>query len=259
MPGSEIDAVLAAGVTGGAVTGVCAAAWSERGRYQGAAGEAATGVPMRPDTVLRIFSMTKALTAAAAMQLVERGQVGLDDPAGAVVEYLAGVQVLDGFDADGTPRLRPPTRPVTLRNLLSHTSGFGYDFADESLARFLPTLGPSPANTQAGYEHPLTSDPGTRWAYGIGIDWAGRVVEAVSGQSLEDYLAEHLIGPLGMVDTSFRPTADQIDRLANLSLRTRKGWSRWSTSRRTTVHRWRWRPAAAVSTPRSSTTCASPG
>ena len=223
MTASDIDGVLATGVATGAVTGVCAAAWSERGTYQGSAGMAAAGVPMAPDTVLRIFSMTKAVTAAAAMQLVERGLVGLDDPAGDVVPYLSEVPVLDGFDAGGSPRLRPPTRPVTLRNLLTHTSGFGYDFADGSLARYLPTLAPAPANSQAAYEHPLTSDPGTRWAYGIGIDWAGRVVEAVSGQSLEDYFAEHLLGPLAMVDTTFRPTAPLIGRLANLSLRTPEG------------------------------------
>ena len=225
MTTSGIDSALTDAVTTGTVSGVSAAAWSDRGQYLGAFGEARAGVAMEPDTPVRIFSMTKAITAAAVMQLVEQGRVDLDTPAGEFVPYLAGVQVLDGFGADETPRLRPPARPVTLRALLTHTSGFGYDFADATLAQYVPTLGAAPANSQASFEHPLTSDPGTRWSYGIGIDWAGRVVEAISGQGLEEYFQEHLLGPLGMGDTSFQPSAAHFARLACLSLRTPDGLS----------------------------------
>ncbi|WP_426571225.1 serine hydrolase domain-containing protein [Aquihabitans sp. McL0605] len=215
---ADIDGVLAGAVADGAAPGVVAAAWSDRGAYLGAAGEAVAGAPMATDSVVRIFSMSKAVTASAVMQLVEQGRVTLDEPAGELVPYLAEVQVIDGFDGDGVARLRPPTRPVTLRNLLTHTSGFGYDFADAVLAQHLPTIEPAPGNSQGSYEHPLTADPGTRWSYGIGVDWAGRVVETVSGQDLGAYFQEHVLGPLGMVDTSFQPSAAVHARLAALTL-----------------------------------------
>ncbi len=220
---TNIDEALADSVASGAVSAVAGAAWSERGSYAGAVGDAAPGVAMAVDTPVRIFSMTKAVTAAAAMQLVERGQLDLDDPAGAHVDYLADVQVLDGFDADGTPRLRAPVRAVTLRDLLTHTSGFGYDFADADLAVWVPTLGEVPPNSQAGYEYPLLFDPGTRWAYGIGLDWVGRLVEAVSGQDLESYLRQHVFDPLGMADTSMYLSAQAQPRAAALGLRTPDG------------------------------------
>jgi methyl acetate hydrolase len=216
---TSIDEALAEAVASGAVAGVAAAAWSDGGDYAGAFGQAAPGVAMEIDTPVRIFSMTKAVTAAAVMQLVERGQITLDEPLGDVVPYLAKVEVLDGFGADGTPQLRAPTRLMTLRDLLTHTSGFGYDFADATLARHVPTLGESPANSQAGYEYPLLFDPGTRWSYGIGLDWAGRVVEAVSGQDLDSYFQQHILGPLGMNDTSLYLSTEAQPRLAALNQR----------------------------------------
>lgn len=219
MTTSGIDEALADAVATGAVTGVAGAAWSDTGTYLGAFGEASAGRAMAADTVLRIFSMTKAVTAVAVMQLVEQGKVGLDDPSRDVVPYLGQVQVMDGFDADGSPRLRPPSRPITLRHLLTHTSGFGYDFADADLARLVPTLAKQAKNSQAGYEHPIIFDPGTRWSYGIGIDWAGRVVEAITGEGLEDYFQEHVLRPLAMNDTSFYLSARHQARLACLSLR----------------------------------------
>ncbi len=220
---AEIDQVLADAVASGAVGGVAAAAWSHRGAYTGAFGQASPDLVMEVDTPVRLFSMTKAVTAVAVMQLVEGGHVTLDEPVGALVPYLAEVQVLDGFAADGTPRLRTPVRPVTLRNLLTHTSGFGYDFADAALARYVPTLGEAPANSQAGYEYPLLFDPGTRWAYGVGLDWAGRVVEVVSDQDLDAYFQEHILGPLGMSDTSMYLSAEAQGRLGALHLRTDEG------------------------------------
>ena len=206
----------------GSLVGVTAAAWSRDGlSYAGAFGEARDGVPMRSDTIVWIASMTKAVTGAAVMQLVERGALTLDQPAGDLVPYLARVQVLDGFDDDddGTARLRAPVRPVTVRHLLTHTSGFGYEFADEALARYVPLQPEAAPGSQASYEHPLTFDPGDRWSYGIGIDWAGRVVEAAAGQRLDVYLREHLLEPLGMTDTTFLPSAGQRERQAGIHLR----------------------------------------
>jgi len=224
MGNEGIDAALASAVSGGRLVGVAAAAWSRRGLvYDGAFGEAVPGRPMRPDTIVWIASMTKAVTGAAVMQLVERGVLGLDQPAGDLVAYLRRVQVLDGFDPDGTPRLRPPLRPVTVRHLLTHTSGFGYDWAEESLARYVPTLREAAPGSQAGFEQPLTFDPGDGWSYGIGIDWAGRVVEAATGQRLDAYFRDHLLGPLAMDDTTFSPSAAQRERLAGMHLRTPEG------------------------------------
>ena len=221
MTNRQIDEVLAAAVESGSLGGVAAAAWSAGGLvYEGAAGEAIAGRAMRPDTIVWIASMTKAVTAAAVMQLLERGAIEtLDQPAGDFVPYLQRVEVLDGFAPDGTPLLRPPVRPVTVRHLLTHTSGFGYDWTEESLARYATTVPVRPAGSQAGYELPLTFDPGEGWSYGIGIDWAGRVVEAASGQRLDAYFREHLLDPLGMSDTSFAPTQAQGERLAGMQAR----------------------------------------
>ncbi len=216
----RIDAVLAHAVASGSLVGVAAAAWSTGGlRFEGAHGLRASGEEMLIDSVAWVASMTKAVTGAAVMQLVEQGVIDLDQPAGDVVPYLHRVEVLDGFDADGVALLRAPLRPVTIRHLLTHTSGFGYDFADESLARYMKSCPPTPPGSQAGYEQPLTADPGERWSYGIGIDWAGRVVEASSGQRLDVYFREHLLGPLGMSDTTFALTPQQRPRVASMYAR----------------------------------------
>lgn len=220
MGHAQIDAALASAVDSGGLAGVAATAWTRGGLvYDGAAGESVPGHAMRPDTVVWIASMTKAVTAAAVMQLVERGVLDLDQPAGDFVPYLREVQVLDGFDSDGTPRLRPPSRPATMRHLLTHTSGFGYEWAEESLARYVPTQPEAALGSIASIEHPLTFDPGERWSYSIGIDWAGRVVEEVSGQRLDAYFRDHLLDPLGMHDTTFSLSPAQRERSAGMHFR----------------------------------------
>ena len=167
--------------------------------------------------------MTKVVTAAAVMQLVERQMLDLDHPAGDFVPYLADVQVLTGFRDHGTAVLRPPATPVTTRQLLAHTSGFGYDWAEPSLARYIAMLPEAASGSQAGYEHPLTFDPGEHWSYGIGTDWAGRVVEAISGERLDAYFAQHLFGPLQMVDTSFSAASFEPTRVATMHVRSTDG------------------------------------
>jgi methyl acetate hydrolase len=208
----------------GGVPGVVALVTDRHGlRHAGVAGVRTLGgpVPMTLDTVLSAFSLTKAITGAALMQLVEAGRVGLDAPAGAYVPEIDAVRVLDGFDTDGTPRLRPPRRPITVRHLLLHVGGFGYPFFNHDLRRYreatrrntTPDVAPDP---HAHIRGPLLFDPGDRWEYGTGIDWAGRIVEAVRGQRLGDAFRDHLLGPLGMDDTRYAPTRSMHARLATM-------------------------------------------
>jgi methyl acetate hydrolase len=182
-------------------------------------------VDQRTDAVFWIASMTKAITAVAAMQLVEQGRVGLDEPLGPILPLLDKVQVLDGFGPDETPILRAPKRPVTLAHLLTHTAGYAYAMWNANVGRYcaktgLPDLG---SGLNAALELPLMFDPGERWEYGIGIDIAGKVVEALSGQPLDAYFAEHIFAPLGMTDTAFRPTPAMRERLAGMNTRTPDG------------------------------------
>jgi CubicO group peptidase (beta-lactamase class C family) len=180
---------------------------------------------MTCDTVFWIASMTKALTAAAAMQLVEQGKLGLEQPLGQIIPALAAPQVLEGFDAAGVPRLRPAKRPVTLRHLLTHTAGFSYDIWNANISKYMEYASvPGIITCQnAALQTPLVCDPGEAWEYGISIDWVGKVVEAVSGTTLEVYLRDHIFTPLGMRDTGFKLRAEQRSRLASMHARTPTG------------------------------------
>ena len=210
---TEAERVLAAAVEAGQIPGVVAMAADQREvLYAGAFGVAELGQPrpMRLDTVFAIASMTKAVTAVAAMQLVEQGRLTLDAPVGDALAELATVQVLEGFDASGEPRYRPPRRQITLRHLLTHTAGFAYTTWNAELVRWQASYADPPPFLEA----PLVCDPGERWEYSISIDWVGRVIERVSGKSLEDYFRAHIFDPLGMPDTSYGLRPDQRARLA---------------------------------------------
>jgi CubicO group peptidase (beta-lactamase class C family) len=129
--------------------------------------------------------------------------------------------VLEGFDDAGVPRLRPARKPVTLRQLLTHTAGFGYHLFNPDVARYLDYTG-IPDVGQCRNETlltPLVCDPGERFEYGINIDWVGKIVERLSGQSLEDYFREHIFGPLQMNDSGFLLRPDQRTRLAGMHQR----------------------------------------
>ena len=225
---NNIDAVLGEGIVGGAAAGIVAGATNADGDiYLGGFGErvAGGGDEMTPDTVGWIASMTKAITGAAAMQLVEQGRLDLDAPASEVVPQLGAVPVLEGFDDDGSPRTRPARGAITLRHLLTHTSGFTYDIWNEPMVRYQEATD-TPGIIEcrdACLTTPLTFDPGERWDYGIGIDWAGKMVEAVSGKKLGAYLEDHLLGPLGMGDTAFRITDEMRSRLAKIHMRGEDG------------------------------------
>ncbi len=159
--------------------------------------------PVAEDTPFQIASMTKALASVAAMQQVEAGRLDLDAPIGDLVPDLANAQVLTGFDADGKPQLRPAARPVTLRHLLTHTAGLGYFFIHPEVLQYFSAVGmPAPGSLDS-IRMPLMFDPGERWEYSVGIDWAGLAVEAATGEKLGDYMAEHVFAPLGMTGTGF--------------------------------------------------------
>lgn len=219
-----IDQLLRQAVEAGGVAGiVAAAANTEDILYLGAAGrrDIAKPDPMTTDTVFWIASMTKAIVSAAAMQMVEQGKVGLDQPLGAILPALADPHVLDGWDDEGKPRLRPARGAITLRHLLTHTAGFSYEIWNPDIARyqeFAAIPGIVSCENRA-LALPLIADPGTRWEYGINIDYAGKLVEALSGLRLDQYLAENILGPLGMRETGFKIRPDQRARLARMHAR----------------------------------------
>ena len=214
------DAVLDGVVSGSPrVPGVVALATNREGNiYEGAVGlrSLGNGQAMTTDTVCAIFSTTKALAGTACLQLVEDGRLDLDAPAKNYAPDIGGIQVLDGFDADGDPILRPPKRDVTTRMLLLHTAGFGYDFFNEQYNRLAEEHGqPSiVTSSRASLMTPLLFDPGDEWEYGSNIDWAGQVVEGIAGKRLGEVMHERILEPLGMDSTSFTLDGDMRSRMA---------------------------------------------
>jgi methyl acetate hydrolase len=216
---TSIDETLRTGIATRNIPAVAAAAATATETfYSGAFGkrDGSSGMDVRPDSIFAIASMTKAITTTAAMQLVERGIIQLDEPASKHLPVLAQARVLHGYDASGQPMLRPPKKPITLRHLLTHTSGFAYDTWNQDMFEYVQKMGD---NVPAGMPAPLTPlvfEPGARWQYGTSVDWAGRVVEAISGQNLEQYFQAHILQPLGMKDTTYIMTASKFDRLVSL-------------------------------------------
>ncbi len=194
------------------------AATSTKTTYTGAFGmrDSKSGIAVTPESIFMIASMTKPVTSVAAMQLVEQGKLKLDEPAGTYIPELGSLQVLHGFDpATGKPILKPATKPVTLRRLLTHTSGFVYDTWDADMLRYEKEAGVSfPLGTVAPLT-PLMFEPGSRWQYGTSADWSGRLVEAVTGYTLEQYFQRYILEPLGMKDTGFRVPAEKFDRMVS--------------------------------------------
>src|SRR3984885_10019202 len=203
-----IDSALAAAVADEKIAGLVAMAANEGGVfYESAFGRRNVSQPQRmtTDSVFRIASMTKAITAAAAMQLTEQGKLSLDQPAKEVLPFLADTKVLLGFDSHDNPILRAPRTQITLRNLLTHTAGFVYDTWNAEMNRYaqITSLPPVRTGKLVALTAPLNFDPGERWEYGINIDIAGRMVEVASGLDLETYMQRHIFQPLAMPDTSF--------------------------------------------------------
>jgi methyl acetate hydrolase len=224
----QIDAVLSGAAAAREVPGVVAMAASGDGPlYQGAFGvrDLASGTAMTLDTVCRIHSMTKAITSVAAMRFVEEGKLSLDAPVPDIDPALGSPQVLEGFDAVGAPKLRPAQRPITLRHLLTHTAGFTYEYWNTDTLRYVDATGAPRmmSGRVAALRRPLMFEPGEKWEYGINIDWVGRIIEAVGGQSIDAVLRERIFAPLGMEDTGFAPSAEQRARQASIHQRQADG------------------------------------
>jgi methyl acetate hydrolase len=229
---AQIDQILRGMSDAEQIPGVVAMAATSRDViYQGAFGnrdlskDDAKENAMTPDSVFWIASMTKAITAAAAMQLVEQGKLSLDEPIGKVLPDLAAPHVLEGFDANGMPKLRPAKKPITLRHLMTHTAGFAYGMWNGDMVQYLEKTGTPSVTTckNDALKTPLMTDPGTRWEYGISIDFVGKAVEAASGKRLDAYLRDHLFTPLGMSDTGFKIGAAQRKRLVGMHRRNEDG------------------------------------
>jgi len=184
--------------------------------YLGASGvrDLSSGVPMTTDTVFNIWSTTKAVTGTACLQLVESGDLDLQAPAKEYAPALGEIKVIEGFDDAGQPILRAPASDVTTHQLLTHTAGFGYDFFNETYNRLAEEHGqPSVATaSRAALNTPLLFDPGTKWEYGSNIDWAGQVVEGITGKRLGEVFKERIFTPLGMNETAFAPSQDMMSR-----------------------------------------------
>ena len=216
-----IDEAMRGAVARKEVAGVVVMAADRKGIiYQGAFGVAdiAEARPLKLDALFRIASMTKAVTSTAAMQLVEQGRFAIEDPVEKYLPEFAKLSVFESFDgATGAYRLRPATKAVTVRHLLTHTSGLGYAFTNPTVRDFKP---------RAGEEYPvgpLVFEPGEHWLYSTSTDWVGRLVEKVSGQSLEDYFRQHIFTPLGMADTFYFVPKDKEARLVTVNRRTADG------------------------------------
>ena len=213
------DAILNETVTTGqGVPGVVAMVTDRNGNiYEGAAGRRRTDQPspMTTESSFAIFSTTKAITGTAALQLIEEGRLDIDAPARKYAPDIGKLMVIDGFDAQGQPRLRAPKRDVTTRMLLLHTAGFGYDFFNESYLRLATDHGqPSViTSSKAAIMTPLLFDPGSKWEYGTNIDWAGQVVEGITGKRLGEVFAERIFKPLGMTNTTFEITGAGATRV----------------------------------------------
>ena len=221
---AQIDQILRQKSDANEIPGVVAiAASSKEVIYQGAFGKRDLSKPdaMTADSVFWIASMTKAITTAGAMQLVEQGKLALEAPIGKLLPDLASPQVLEGFDAAGEPKLRPAKNPITLRHLMTHTAGFCYDMWNGDMVKYLEKTGLPSVTTckNDALKTPIMSDPGTRWEYGTNVDFVGKAIEAVSGKRLDGYLRDHLFTPLGMSDTGFKLGDSQRKRLVAMHAR----------------------------------------
>jgi CubicO group peptidase (beta-lactamase class C family) len=188
----------------------------------------ANKTPMTDDTIFAIASMTKPITCVAVMTLVEQGKLGLDDPVAKYLPELKDLRVLGDAkdDAEATIATVPAKRPVTVRDLLSHTSGFSYGGLLSSNARLDRTYAKAEVNgrrfktiaeqVERLGQVALAHQPGEGWTYGYSHDVLGRLIEVVSGQSFDKYLQERIFNPLDMHDTSFQVPESKWDRVATI-------------------------------------------
>ncbi len=209
----DIDDYLREAIQNSYVPGVVAMVTDRNGViYSGAFGlrDVAQDRQMTVDTIFRIASMTKPITSVAIMMLIEDGELGLDDPASAYIPELGGKSVFATFNpGDKSYTSRPAASEISIRHLLTHTSGLGYSFANEILYGLVGSMRPSPSTSDL----PLLHDPGTKWTYGESTRVLGRIVEIVSGLRLEHFLKEYIFAPLNMTDTGFSVPDRKRDRV----------------------------------------------
>jgi methyl acetate hydrolase len=193
--------------------------------YSGAFGkrDSETQTKVTVDSIFGVASMTKAITSTAAMQLVERGKLALDAAAAEYLPELQTVNVLEGFDAGGHPMVRKAVKPVTLRLLLSHSSGFAYDTWNQNMARYVSAVLPPEQAAKPAYPSLLWNrvppiaicEPGSCWQYGTSADWTARLIQKVSGQNLAEYFRGNIFQPLGMNDSTYDLSPSQFERLVS--------------------------------------------
>ena len=211
---AAIDRMFQAAVDKGEIPGVVAAVMTkDQTLYLGAFGkqDVARGVPMSKDTLFRIASMTKPVTSVGIMMLYEQGKLRLDDPVGDYLPAYKGRAVISAFDEkDATYTTRQAKSEMTIRHLLTHTSGLSYPFTSPTVLAIQTTTGRDPS------ELPLLFDPGTKWNYSQATALLGEIIEKLSGQSIEEWDQARLFRPLGMVDTSYMPAPEKVARLATV-------------------------------------------
>lgn len=192
--------------------------------WSGTAGERSNGQTATENTLFRIFSMTKGIGSTAAMILIDRGQLKLDDLVEDILPNFGQLQLLAGFDGD-TPRFRPPAAKATIRHLATHTSGLVYPTWNSDMATYFRLTGQALPNQgkRSTFELPLVFDPGERWDYGIGIDWLGQVVEAIDGRKIDAFCRDEIFEPLGMKDTVFELTPELNGQLADVTVKGKDG------------------------------------
>jgi CubicO group peptidase (beta-lactamase class C family) len=220
---ARIDRALAGMVADGRAAGASALVWKDgREVYFGTAGYADREAkrPMRRDTLVQIWSMTKPVTGTAFMQLWQQGRFGLDDPLAKYLPEFASVKVFAGMDAAGNPILREPSRPILIRDILRHTAGFAYGdgptYPEKMFAKTdplnldndLPEFGRRLATV------PLLYDPGTQWRYSAAVDVQALLVQKLSGMPFEDYVRSHILNPLSMKETGWTQPEERFPRLA---------------------------------------------
>lgn len=171
---------------------------------------------MTPDTVFWIASFTKLVTSIVALQLIDEGRLSLDQSVASFRPDFADLPILTGFDVEGRPRLEAANDAPTVRHLLTHTSGLGYDFTDPDLARYAESQG---VGSDRGHLLPRRFRAGRAWLYGTSTDWLGAVIEAVCGEDLDQVFQGRVCGPLGMVDTTCVRSPGQLDRSAAVHAR----------------------------------------
>jgi len=218
---SGIDRVLEQAVSNKTVAGVVAMGATDKGMvYEGAFGkaDADAGTPISMDSVFWMLSMTKAITATACMQLIEQGKLKLDQAASEILPELKSPMILEGFDAAGKPKLRPAKRAITVRHLMTHTSGYTYPVWSGNILQYEKATGMQDIaySMNGAFTAPLEFEPGERWQYGISLDWVGKLVEAVTDQSLEIYFRENIFNPLGMHNSGFLISSAQKKRVATM-------------------------------------------